>query len=174
MAKEYTIKEFAQLIGDVADHKVDNLCTNVVKVVGDVFLDKVIAETPTHNGTYTFPSKFQGKGYSKSSTGLKKGWEDNRNFNVSKGAKVYTAVIANKAKSSYTSGYTGKSRTDYYAHYVDEGFTLKSGYKPILDANVSSQHIQGKKFTDRAISHTERKMNSVVGKELEKWFNEVF
>jgi len=174
MAKEYTIKEFARLCGDIADGKVDRLCTNVVKEVGDVFLDEVIKRTPEHKGGYEFPEKWNGGGYSKSTTGLKKGWEANRNAQVSRGSNVYTMVLTNKAKSSYTSGYSGKSRTDYYAHFVDEGFTIKGGYKPILDARVPTSFKQGVKFTDNAINATDRKINSIVGKEVEKWFNEVF
>lgn len=173
MAKEYTIREFAELCGKVADSKVNDLCTNVVKAVGDTFLDKVIKETP-QGKVYNFPTKFHGQGYSKSSDGLKKGWEANRNFTVSRGSKVYTAVITNKAKSHYTSGHTGKSRSDYYAHYVDEGFTIKGGYKPILDAVVKPAYKTGVKFTSKAIETTDRKMNRVVMKEFDKWFDEVF
>lgn len=174
MAKEYTIKEFARLCGDIADSKVDELCTTVVKEVGNAFLDSVIKRTPEHNGGYEFPKKWKRKGYSKSTTGLKKGWEENRGFKVSKGTRVYTAVVANKAKSHYKSGYTHKRRTDYYAHYVDEGFTVKGGYKPFLDKRVRPAYRQGIKFTDNAIKVTNKRMDLIVGRELEKWFNEVF
>ena len=176
MAKEYTVKEFAELCGDIANGKVDKLCTDVVRAVGDSFIKDVVKETPEHKGGYVFPEKFNYKGSlgKKSTTGLRKGWEANKNFNISKGSRVYTAVISNKAKSSYTSPITGRSRTDYYAHYVDEGFTIKGGYKPFLDAKVKTMYKEGAKFTDKGIKSTERKLDNLVMTEFDKWFNEVF
>lgn len=191
MSKDYTIEEFAALIGDIAENKVDDLCVNVVKSVGKTFLKKVVRETPQGSGSYTFPDKF--KGYKKSTTGLREGWNDNRSFNISKGTHVYTAVLTNKAKSHYKSGYTGRSRSDYYAYYVDEGHmirpslklntqsnhgklkaTARDPYIPFLDATVKPQFIKGKHFTDRSIDFTENKLDSIVNKEFSKWFNEVF
>lgn len=159
MADEMTLREFARLCGDIADHKVDSLCTNVVKEVGDVFLRNVIRETPDSN-----PIKIRGK----SSTGLKKGWEANKNFSVTKGTKVYTAVISNKAKSNYSNQNTGKSRSDYYAGYVEDGH-IASG--AIIG---KSPYVSGKKFTDKTVLYTNVRLNSIVGKEIDKWVNEVF
>lgn len=159
MAEEYTVKEFAKLCGEIADSKVDSLCVNVVKELGDVFLRNVIRETPDSN-----PIKIKGK----SSTGLKKGWEENKNFSVTKGTKVYTAVISNKAKSRYSNNNTGKRRSDYYAGYVEDGH-IASG--AIIG---KSPYVSGKKFTDKTVLYTNTRVNSIVGKEIDKWFNEVF
>lgn len=174
MAKEYTLQEFTDLIKHAAEHKVDPMCNGVMRYAQDTFLDEVIKRTPVHNGNYEFPAGFEELGYEKSADGLRKGWEANRNAPITRTPRMYITTLTNKAKSHYISGHTGKSRTDYYAYYVDNGHRITGGYKPYLDAVVKPQYKQGVNFTDEAIAAAEPKINRVAGKALDKFIDGVF
>lgn len=172
MSKEYTVSEFANLFGKIATNKVPTLMQQTVREVGNAFIDEAVEQTSRYTANRRTAEAPDDESVSVTS-GIKEGWEANRNAPISSGGKVYTMSITNRATNDYYSQW-GKDSRWYYAYFVDEGHKQAAGYKPMINRTLKKGFVKGKKFTKASVKSTNAKKVDVVLDVIDKWFDEVF